>query len=245
VTVRTQNFRIHKLGTSEFSNQLAVSATYVKSGTSGLPLLVPTNVHLRFFLSLSTHLGYLSQLTWVTWALKLNQNIMWCIPLDSTAYLYLRSKIDTFQPLELLKCVSWRALIIHNLRSASNLVSITWASDLNLQQWMKTTSSSIHRLHNVILDRLMLPTMNTIHDQNFSSWIQRKFLHSSIGASPQTNCPSPSLVPRNTIPNSNSSSLHHIEFHVGLYDNKSMLYNSLQLISSIDRLYISSQDITF
>ena len=38
-----------------------------------------------------------------------------------------------------------------------------------------------------------------------------------IGSSAQTNCPSPSLVPRNTIPNFNSSYLRHIELHQSLY----------------------------
>ena len=59
--------------------------------------------------------------------------------------------------------------------------------------------------------------MSTIHDQDSSSWTQIKFLHPSIVSSVQTNCPSPSLVPRNTIPNSNSSYLHHIELHQSLY----------------------------
>ena len=56
---------------------------------------------------------------------------------------------------------------------------------LNLYPWMKSTSSSSHRLHNKILERLILTNMNTTHDQDSSSWTQRAFRHPSIGSSAQ------------------------------------------------------------
>ena len=49
-----------KPGTSGFSNQLAVSATCAKSGTSGFALAAMLKCVREAFVSLSTHMGYLS-----------------------------------------------------------------------------------------------------------------------------------------------------------------------------------------
>ena len=60
VTVRTLNFRILQPGTSGFSNQLAVSATCAKFGTSGFQIPAMLKCVREAFVSLSTHMGYLS-----------------------------------------------------------------------------------------------------------------------------------------------------------------------------------------
>ena len=94
VTVRTRNFRILQPGTSGFSNQLAVSATCAKSGTSGLSNPEVLDWPWQLYQMYTWGFLCLSQLTEITWALRLNQRPLWCIPLDSTAYLNSRSKIN-------------------------------------------------------------------------------------------------------------------------------------------------------
>ena len=67
-TVKTRNFRILQPGTSGISNQLAVSATCAKSGTSGFSLASMLKCVREAFVSLSTHMGYLST--------RLNQRLL-------------------------------------------------------------------------------------------------------------------------------------------------------------------------
>ena len=138
----------------------------------------------------------LSQLTWVTWALRLNQRPLWCIPLDSTAYLNSISKINYIS-------TSWASLFFLSYAVCWSItiwgVHPTWLLyfehiflelvTLNLYPWMKSTSRSSHRLHNKILEGLILANMNTTHDQDSSSWIQRTFRHPSTGSSAQPQSP--------------------------------------------------------
>jgi hypothetical protein len=173
------------------------------------------------------HLSLLcpSQLTWVSWALRLNQNTVWCIPLDSTAYLYLRSKVDYISTTWACQKCTKSCLDQSQPEGCNQFCSFLWAhipwanNDLKHLLWMKSISNSNHHLHNIILEKLILANMNTIHDEYSSSWIQKKFLHPSVGSLAQTHCPSSSLVPWNTIPDSNPSSLRHIKLHRSLYHN--------------------------
>ena len=163
------------------------------------------------------------QLTWVTWALRHSQNTLWCILLDSTAYLYSRSNIKA-------KSCTWASstwtmpyfvnMSIWELHPSLslwnehfNLELVTWTFVFEWNPLLVQITSSQYDSRKI----WYFANINTIHDQDSSSWIQRTFLHSSINPSAQPNCPSPSLVPRNTIPDSNSSSLHHIELHICLY----------------------------
>ena len=152
-----------------------------------LPWQQSYNVHVRLIVSLTTRLGYLST--------EINQRLLWCIPLDSTTYLNSRSKINYI-------LTSWASLF-HPMscvdQSQSEVCIQSWLLyfehiflelvTLNLFLWMKSTSSSSHRLHNKILERLILSNMNTTHDQDSSSWTQRTFRHPSIGFSAQPQLP--------------------------------------------------------
>jgi hypothetical protein len=127
---------------------------------------------------------FLSQLTWITWALRLNQNIMWCIRHDSTAYLYSRSKVDYISTTWASQSVPSRALIKLYLRGATNSIPFLWAhlpraNDLNLHLWIKSISSSNHHLHKAIYERLILTNMNTIYDQDSLSHpvLERNRMH--------------------------------------------------------------------
>jgi hypothetical protein len=101
VTNFSQNrcHRVLKLSATEIS-KTSRWAGWHRTGVTGFPKPVPpglTQGQTRrcvcvVFVSLSTHMGYLS--------IETLSNSLWCIPLDSTTYLYSRSNINAI--LELL-----------------------------------------------------------------------------------------------------------------------------------------------
>jgi hypothetical protein len=116
----------------------------------------------------------LSQLTRVTWALRHYQNSLWCIPLDSTTYLYSRSNIKSnIRTLELL-LQEWPYLI--NISSWEihpsmphwfeyfylELVTLIFIREwspildqvtLHMTQWICNASSLLHSVRLVLIPR--------------------------------------------------------------------------------------------